>query len=237
MCSRRKLRTKPAPRLGCKIGMTATSLCGRNWQARRIEGSALAPTRASTKASRPEGRGSTPRSLTTRTRQVEQRARPPQTLACGTPVAQARLQHAHALRHPHLPMRIGHGEHAAAALVQAAYPACSEDHAEEAAVDDGKVEQRNVVDRFAHRRHDRRHQVLLAPQRIFSGRKHLASALDGAEHRQQRHQHRDGEEDRPRPPEQRFQPQPEKQPDAGVRPGDGQQDGLDPLHVWPRRAR
>ena len=60
------------------------SLCGRNWQASRIEGSALAPTRASTKASRADGRGSTPRSLTTRTRQVEQRARPPQTLACGT---------------------------------------------------------------------------------------------------------------------------------------------------------
>src|SRR5712671_5154004 len=64
--------------------MTATTALGRSWQARRIDGLAEAPTRASTKASRPEGGGSAARSLITRTRQVEHRALPPQTLACGT---------------------------------------------------------------------------------------------------------------------------------------------------------
>ena len=59
------------------------SAAGRNWQARRIEGSEV-PTRPSTKASRGDGSGSAVQSPITRMRQVEQRARPPQTLACGT---------------------------------------------------------------------------------------------------------------------------------------------------------
>src|SRR3954453_1974571 len=84
MLMRLRLRTKSAPTLAGSTGMTAMSALGRSWQARRIDGLADAPTRASTKASRPDGGGNAARSLTTRTRHVEHRALPPQTLACGT---------------------------------------------------------------------------------------------------------------------------------------------------------
>src|SRR3954463_15375698 len=69
---------------GKKIGKKERSVSGRNWQARRIAGSAPAPTRLSTNASRLDGSGKESQSPITRMRQVEQRARPPQTLAWGT---------------------------------------------------------------------------------------------------------------------------------------------------------
>jgi hypothetical protein len=43
-----RLRTKSAPTLAGKTGMTATSVSGFSWQASLIDGLALAPTRAST---------------------------------------------------------------------------------------------------------------------------------------------------------------------------------------------
>src|SRR5476649_1002947 len=68
---------------GMKSWKKDRSAMGRNWQARRIDGSD-APTRLSTNASRLDGSGNEVQSPITRMRQVEQRARPPQTLACGT---------------------------------------------------------------------------------------------------------------------------------------------------------
>ncbi len=53
-------------------------------------------------------------------------------------------------------------------------------------------------------------------------------------HRQRRHHHRDGEQERRRPFEERLQPQPEIKPDAGVRPRHRQQDELHRDHVRPR---
>src|SRR6202022_972065 len=84
------MRTEPAFRResavtwGIKIWKKDRSEFGRNWQARRIAGSAPAPPRLSTEASRFEGFGRALKSPITRIRQVEHRARPPQTLACGT---------------------------------------------------------------------------------------------------------------------------------------------------------
>src|SRR6266404_9427354 len=84
------MRTEPAFRReaaviwGIKNCKKDRSVSGRNWQARRIAGSAPAPTRLSTNASRLEGSGKESQSPITRMRQVEQRARPPQTLAWGT---------------------------------------------------------------------------------------------------------------------------------------------------------
>src|SRR4030088_3397776 len=69
---------------GRKIWKNDRSVSGLSWQARRIAGSAPAPTRVSTNASRLDGAGSDAQSPITRMRQVEQRARPPHTLACGT---------------------------------------------------------------------------------------------------------------------------------------------------------
>src|ERR1700730_12053433 len=83
------MRTEPAFRReavvtsGLKIWKKDRSVFGRNWQARRIAGSAPAPTRLSTKASRFDGSGNELQSPITRIRQVEHRARPPQTPACG----------------------------------------------------------------------------------------------------------------------------------------------------------
>src|SRR6202521_5496628 len=77
-------RRESAVTWGTKIWKKDRSVFGRNWQARRIAGSAPAPTRLSTKASRLEGSGSELQSPITRIRHVEQRARPPQMLACGT---------------------------------------------------------------------------------------------------------------------------------------------------------
>src|SRR3984893_17936090 len=77
-------RREAAVTWGIKIWKKDRSVFGRNWQARRIAGSAPAPTRLSTKASRLDGSGSELQSPITRIRQVEHRARPPQTLAGGT---------------------------------------------------------------------------------------------------------------------------------------------------------
>src|SRR5260370_39932724 len=68
---------------GRKIWKNERSASGRNWQARRIDGSAPAPTRLSTKASRLEGAGNALQSPITRIRQVEHRAPAPQTPAGG----------------------------------------------------------------------------------------------------------------------------------------------------------
>src|ERR1700681_3624174 len=78
------VRSVAAVICGRKIWKKERSVAGLSWQARRIAGSELAPTRLSTNASRCDGSGSEVQSPITRMRQVEQRARPPQTLACGT---------------------------------------------------------------------------------------------------------------------------------------------------------
>src|SRR5713226_10049462 len=79
-----EVRSVAAVICGRKIWKKERSVAGLSWQARRIAGSELAPTRLSTNASRCDGSGSDVQSPITRMRQVEQRARPPQTLACGT---------------------------------------------------------------------------------------------------------------------------------------------------------
>ena len=146
--------------------------------------------------------------------------------------AQAGFQDAHALRHADLPVRIGHREHAAAAFAQRAHAARREHQSDRGEISDRKIKQRDVVDdRALRRRHGL--QILGAPLRLLGELDDLARAVMRADHRERRQQDRDGEQDRARPFEKRLQPQPEIEPDAGVRPRHRQQHELHRDHVRP----
>ena len=132
--------------------MTATSVCGRSWQASRIAGSTLAPTRASTNASRPDGGGSAP-TIADDADAAGGAARPAAADAgVRNFVAQARFEHAQALRHAHLPVGIGQRDHAAAALAQRAHAARGENQADERRRSRSGSRKRDVVDDRALRR-------------------------------------------------------------------------------------
>ena len=145
--------------------------------------------------------------------------------------AQARLQHAQTLGHAHLPVRIGHGIHAALAFAQRARAARHEHQQDRARIADRKVKQRYIFDGRALWRRYAAFQMLGAPFRLPGERNDFARALIGAEHRERRQQHGDGEKDWPRPFKERLQPQPEKEPDTAVRPSDGQKRVLHHDHV------
>ena len=212
--------------------MIAISACGRSWHASRIEGLALAPTRASTNASRPDGRGSAPRSLTTRTRQVEHRALPPQTLACGTLKRRLASRILKSPRHAHPAVGIRHRDRTAITFEQGANAAREKHQHDRRSIEDWKVKQRDLVDHGALRRR-RRVQVFGAPLRLRRPLGYLMAATVGAGHGERRQQHGDRQQERCGPFEERLQPQPEIEADAGMGPGYREKHELDANHVGP----
>jgi hypothetical protein len=145
---------------------------------------------------------------------------------------QARFQDAQALRDADLFIRIGNRDHAAPTLAQAARAARDKDQRQSGGIADRKVKQRDLVKSGA-LRWRQRFDMLSTPLRILAQRTHFLGAVMRTDHRQWRQQNRNGEEDRRRPFEKLFQPQPEIEPNAGVRPRDRQKRKLHRDHVRP----
>src|SRR6476620_2547179 len=132
-------RTEAAVTWGIKIWKKDRSVFGRNWHARRIAGSAPAPTRSSTNASRFDGAGSELQSPTTRIRQVEHRARPPQ-MGVRHVISQAGFEHAQAFRLANRPAgAVRQIDHAAAALMQGAHAASDQNKSDQADISNQKI--------------------------------------------------------------------------------------------------
>ena len=139
-------------------------------------------------------------------------------------MAQARLQHAEALRHPdRAAIAVGQGDHAAAALVQRAHAPCRQHKSDQAEIEDQEI--------F----HDLSRMSCSAGVPTLSARKiggspfgagavarDASPALVETEHGQRRHQHRRGKQKGRGGFEERLHPQPEIKPDAAVDPGDDQ---------------
>ena len=153
-------------------------------------------------------------------------------------IAQTRLENAQAPRHAHgHAVRVGRRapDHAAAALAQRARPARDQDQAQHTRVGEREPEDDRVENGPLRRRWQKlRRQIGRAPCRLLAERHDLPPALDQAEQRECRHQHRCCQRDRSCTDEKALETQPEIESDAAVRPRHQQQRELHPFHV---RAR
>ena len=140
-------------------------------------------------------------------------------------IAQARLEHAEALRHPKRPaIAIGQVDHAAAPLGQRAGAPRQQHQSEQAEIAGQEI----FHDTFQHLLLGRgadlpRSQIFRPPLLGLAVVDDAAAALVEAEHRQRRNQYRGGEQERRGALEPGAHPQPEIKPDAAVGPGDQQQ--------------
>src|SRR5712672_2482632 len=135
-------------------------------------------------------------------------------------IAQARFEHAEALRHANRPaIAIGERDHAAAALVQRACAPCQQDKAEQAKISDQEI----LLDALQHglfnRRADLTRRKVLRPPFDTVAVDDASSALIEAEHGQRWNQHCCCKQKWRGALVERFHPQPEAKSYASVDPG------------------
>ena len=142
----------------------------------------------------------------------------------GYVVAEARLQHAQALRHPHRSaVAVGQADHAAAALVQRACASGQQDKSEQTEIADQEIIG-NPIQRLllGHRADLPRRKIVPAPVGIVTIGDDGSSGLIKAEQGQRRNQHRRREQEGRRALVERFHAKPEVKPNRAVHPGDDQ---------------
>ena len=149
-------------------------------------------------------------------------------------VAQARLEHAEALRHANRPaIAVGKSDHAAAALVQRARAPCQQDKAEQAEIADQEI----LLDALQHglfnRRADLTRRKILRPPFDAIAVEDASSALIETQHGQRRNQHRCREQKWRGALVERFHPQPEVKSDAAVNPCNDHDSVHQPYFVRP----
>ncbi len=151
-------------------------------------------------------------------------------------MAQARLEHAQALRHPDRPaVAIGQADHAAAALGDRTHASRRQSQADQAEIADQEIVDDVVEHVLLGRGADLVWRKVVGPPLQIVGVVHdAASALIDAEHGQRRNQHRGGEQERRGAPVERLHPQPEVKPDRAVDPGDQEDREHQPDQMGPR---
>ncbi len=149
-------------------------------------------------------------------------------------VAQARLKHAEALRHPDRPaIAVRQGDHADPALVQRTHAPCQQDKSDQAEIADQEIILDVVQYGLFGRRSDPGRRKILRPPFGAVAVNDASSALIETQHGQRRNQHRCCEQKWFRVPVERFHPEPEIKPDAAVNPRNGQDREHQPHFVRP----
>ena len=152
-------------------------------------------------------------------------------------IAQARLQHGKASRHPDgAAIAVGKANHAAAPLVKGAEATRDQNHNEQAEIADDEAA-RDVFERIGlgRRAHLCRREIGRAPLGVSAFFHDGAAALVEAEQSERRHQHGCGQQKRGGISEERLHSQPEVKADTAVDPGDDQNRQRHPHPVRCRR--